>query len=123
MRGQSSVGRRRAVSAVPKRLRRDHSLGAVLSLLAGLLGTPVSAETLQQALAQVVECAQLCVQRSGLAGVDAVYLTGQLPLSALQGPDELVRGELDRVLGTAYAYSEECFPTAMQIGFASRFRR
>ena len=54
---------------------------------------------------------------------DAVYLTGQLPLSALQGPDELVRGELDRVLGTAYAYSEECFPTAMQIGFASRFRR
>jgi hypothetical chaperone protein len=33
-------------------------------------------ETLQQALAQVVQCAQLCVQRSGLASVDAVYLTG-----------------------------------------------
>jgi hypothetical chaperone protein len=34
------------------------------------------AETLQQALSQVVQCAQLCVQRSGLASVDAVYLTG-----------------------------------------------
>ncbi len=34
------------------------------------------AETLQQALAQVVACAQLCVQHSGLESVDAVYLTG-----------------------------------------------
>ena len=39
--------------------------------------TPVGmGETLQLALAQVVQCAQLCVQRSGLASVDAVYLTG-----------------------------------------------
>ncbi len=34
------------------------------------------AETLRQALDQVVGCAQLCVQRSGLKAVDAVYLTG-----------------------------------------------
>ena len=44
------------------------------------LGASVSAagmaDTLQQALTQVVECAQLCVQRSGLGAVDAVYLTG-----------------------------------------------
>ncbi len=44
------------------------------------LGATVSAsgmaETLQQALAQVVACAQLCVQHSGLNAVDAVYLTG-----------------------------------------------
>ena len=33
-------------------------------------------EALQQALTQVVQCAQLCVQRSGLTAVDAVYLTG-----------------------------------------------
>ncbi len=33
-------------------------------------------DTLQQALAQVVVCAQACVQRAGLSGVDAVYLTG-----------------------------------------------
>ena len=44
-------------------------LGAVVTV-------PVMADTLQQALAQVVQCAQLCVQRSGLASVDAVYLTG-----------------------------------------------
>ena len=34
------------------------------------------ADALQQALSQVVQCAQLCVQRSGLPTVDAVYLTG-----------------------------------------------
>jgi hypothetical chaperone protein len=34
------------------------------------------AEALQQALAQVVQCAQACVASAGLAGVDAVYLTG-----------------------------------------------
>lgn len=37
---------------------------------------PAMTATLQQALSQVVQCAQLCVQRSGLASVDAVYLTG-----------------------------------------------
>ena len=36
----------------------------------------VMADALQQALGQVVQCAQLCVQRSGLPTVDAVYLTG-----------------------------------------------
>lgn len=44
------------------------------------LGATISAtgmaDTLQQALTQVVECAQLCVQHSGLGAVDAVYLTG-----------------------------------------------
>jgi hypothetical chaperone protein len=44
--------------------------------LSATISAPAMAETLQQALAQVVECAQLCVQRSGLSGVDAVYLTG-----------------------------------------------
>ena len=36
----------------------------------------VMANALQHALSQVVQCAQLCVQRSGLPTVDAVYLTG-----------------------------------------------
>jgi len=44
--------------------------------LGATVTVPVMADTLQQALAQVVQCAQLCVQRSGLPGVDAVYLTG-----------------------------------------------
>jgi len=34
------------------------------------------ADALQQAVAQVVQCAQDCVAQSGLGGVDAVYLTG-----------------------------------------------
>jgi hypothetical chaperone protein len=44
--------------------------------LGATISAPAMAETLQQALAQVVECARLCVQHSGLSGVDAVYLTG-----------------------------------------------
>ncbi len=44
--------------------------------LGATVTVPAMAETLQQALSQVVQCAQLCVQRSGLASVDAVYLTG-----------------------------------------------
>jgi len=48
---------------------------------------------------------------------DAVYLIGQLPVASV---DE---AELDRMVGSAYAYVEQHFPTAMRIGYASRFRR
>lgn len=47
---------------------------------------------------------------------DAVFLVGQLPVACLD------RGELDRTLGSLYAYVEQCFRPAMRIGFASRFR-
>ena len=64
--------------------------------------------------------------RFAIGDEDAVYLVGQLPLSALAygGPDErdAAEAELDRLLGAAYAYSEECFRTAMRIGFGDRFR-
>jgi hypothetical protein len=46
---------------------------------------------------------------------DAVYLVGSLPVPAV---DSL---ELDRIVGTAYAYSERFFRPAMSIGYASRF--
>ncbi len=46
---------------------------------------------------------------------DAVFLAGSLPVHAV---DE---GELDRVLGSLYAYVEQCFRPALRIGFASRF--
>lgn len=59
---------------------------------------------------------RLYAMRFAIGVEDAVYLMGQLPLSALS------EDELDRVLGAAYAHSEECFPTAMRIGFGSRFR-
>jgi len=47
---------------------------------------------------------------------DAVFLRGELPVSAL---DE---AELDRALGTLYATVERCFRPALVVGFASRFR-
>jgi hypothetical protein len=47
---------------------------------------------------------------------DAVYLRGDLPLSGLSEP------ELDRIVGTMYAYVEQVFRPLLYIGFASRFR-
>ena len=57
--------------------------------------------------------------RFTIGGEDAIYLTGQMPFSAFRF--DTADEELDRILGAAYAYSEECFRTAMRIGFASVF--
>ena len=46
---------------------------------------------------------------------DAVFLRGDLPLGAL---DE---AELDRIIGSLYATTEQCFQALLRIGFASRF--
>jgi hypothetical protein len=46
---------------------------------------------------------------------DAVFLRGRLPVSAV---DE---AQLDRIVGSFYAYVEQCFRPALRIGFASRF--
>jgi hypothetical protein len=46
---------------------------------------------------------------------DAVFLVGALPLHAVDAD------ELDRVLGSMYAYVEQFFRPALRIGFASRF--
>jgi hypothetical protein len=47
---------------------------------------------------------------------DAVFLQGQLPI------DAVTDDELDRILGSTYAYVEQCFRPAARIGFASRFK-
>jgi hypothetical protein len=47
---------------------------------------------------------------------DAVFLRGDLPLSAL---DE---DELDRIIGSLYATTEQCFQALLRVGFASRFQ-
>jgi len=60
---------------------------------------------------------RLYLHRFAVGAEDAVYLVGQLPLTAV---DE---AELDRVIGSAYAYSEQYFPPAMSIGYASKYRR
>lgn len=51
-----------------------------------------------------------------IGGENAVYLVGHVPVSEL-GPDEL-----DRAVGSAYAYTEQYFRPAMRIGFASKFK-
>ena len=60
--------------------------------------------------------ARLYGMRFAIGPEDAVYLMGQMPLSAVD------RDELDRIVGSAYAYSEQYFRSAMTIGFATRFR-
>ena len=46
---------------------------------------------------------------------DALFLRGELPLVALS------EDELDRVVGSIYAYVEQCFRGLLRLGFASRF--
>lgn len=46
---------------------------------------------------------------------DALFLRGEIPLVALSEP------ELDRIIGSLYAYVEEAFPGLIRLGYASRF--
>jgi hypothetical protein len=47
---------------------------------------------------------------------DAIFLVGQLANEAI------TEDELDRILGSLYAWVEQCFRPAMRLGFASRFK-
>ncbi len=59
---------------------------------------------------------RLYAMRFAIGAEDAVYLVGQLPLKAVD------TAELDRIIGAAYAYTEQYFRAALAIGFGSRFR-
>jgi Putative bacterial sensory transduction regulator len=52
---------------------------------------------------------------------DALYFRGEVELSTITGGTGSGFEALDRILGSIYHYSEECFRTAMRIGFATRF--
>jgi hypothetical protein len=58
---------------------------------------------------------RLFAWRFAVGAEDAVYLVGQLPLGSVD------HDELDRIIGSGYAYSEQYFKAAMSIGYASRF--
>lgn len=47
---------------------------------------------------------------------DGVFLIGEMPV------ERITTDELDRLLGSTYAYVEQCFRPAMRIGYASRFQ-
>jgi hypothetical protein len=46
---------------------------------------------------------------------DALFLRGELPLSALTD------AELDRIIGSMWSYVEAAFPALIRLGYASRF--
>ncbi len=46
---------------------------------------------------------------------DALFLRGELPLTSLN------EAELDRVVGSLYAYVEQAFPILIRLGYASHF--
>jgi hypothetical protein len=50
----------------------------------------------------------------GVGGEEAIFLTGQV------GIEHLSATELDRLLGSAYAYVERSFQPALRLGFATR---
>ncbi|MDQ2727024.1 MAG: YbjN domain-containing protein [Actinomycetota bacterium] len=54
--------------------------------------------------------------RFSVGAEEAVYLVGTLPVSSVD------IDELDRVIGSGYAYSEQHFRSAMGIGYTTRFR-
>jgi hypothetical protein len=54
--------------------------------------------------------------RFSIGDEEAIYLMGQLPWSAV---DE---DELDRIVGSAYAYTEQYFRPAMRLGYQSKFK-
>ena len=61
--------------------------------------------------------ADLHQMRFALGSEDAVYLVGEVPVTAV------TEDELDRIVGSSLAYVDDCFPTAMSIGFAGKYRR
>jgi Putative bacterial sensory transduction regulator len=46
---------------------------------------------------------------------DALFLRGELPIAAVDA------NEVDRIIGSLYAYVEQSFPTLIRLGFASHF--
>ncbi len=70
----------------------------------------------------------LLVRNLGLRGwsfaigeESAVFLTGALGVEAL-ADDNALGIELDRIVGSGWAYVEQCFRPALRIGFASKFQ-
>jgi hypothetical protein len=48
---------------------------------------------------------------------DALFLRGELPVTVV------CAAEVDRVVGSIYAYAEQSFPALIRLGFASRFTK
>jgi Putative bacterial sensory transduction regulator len=74
----------------------------------------------QENIAQVYEMAlrrneKLVGAHFAIGVEDALFLRGELPVSAV------CAAEVDRIVGSLYAYSEQSFPSLIRLGFASHF--
>jgi Putative bacterial sensory transduction regulator len=74
----------------------------------------------QENVAQVYELAlrrneKLVGAHFAIGVEDALFLRGELPVGAVRAE------EVDRIVGSIYAYCEQCFPAMIRLGFASRF--
>ena len=77
---------------------------------------PAPEENTEQVYENLLRRNQTLVGHHFAIGVeDAVFLRGDLPVSVLS------EDELDRVIGSLYATTEQCFQSLLRIGFASRF--
>ena len=77
---------------------------------------PAPAENVAQVYEMALRRNERLVGAHFAIGVeDALFLRGELPLTAL------VEAELDRIIGSIYAYVEQCFPALIRLGFASQF--
>jgi hypothetical protein len=79
---------------------------------------PVPQENLTQVYEMALRRNEKLVGAHFAIGVeDALFLRGELPLGAVDAE------EVDRIVGSIYAYVEQSFPTLIRLGFASRFAR
>lgn len=79
---------------------------------------PAPEENLEQCFEFLLRVnSRLYGMRFALGAEDAVYLVGQMPVTAVDDD------ELDRLIGSAWTYVEQYFPAAMSLGYASQYRR
>lgn len=79
---------------------------------------PAPEENVEETFAYLLRCnANLYGMWFSLGMEDAIYLVGKVP-AAMVDDDEL-----DRIAGSSVLYTDDYFPTAMTLGYASKYRR
>ena len=107
------------------RLEGQHKLATMTWLVVGAHSLGVEAFFCRQPDENHAAFYRFLLERNGrmygvhftLDPVGDVYLTGRLPLAAIN------EAEIDRLLGCVLTYSDEAFNEALILGFASAIRR
>lgn len=104
------------------RLRGEHKEHTTVWLTLGQRTLRYETYVMPAPLENVAEVYEVALRRNErLVGAhfaigveDAIFLRGELPLAALTEP------ELDRVIGSLYAYVEQAFPQLIRLAYASK---